>query len=564
MAKRTLFLVFFFLFTTLALPTNVGSSVSNIDSLKEVLNERLYTNPEQALPMMDTLIYIANKINDPSLRGYMYCKQVEYYFPQFDNNIADSLALEGIAYTRKLKLSAYLNYLQQTLIMRYANQQQYIKALEVAKQMLADAHQQNNKPNIARAEAALANIYKHLGFYNDAIEHIQRSLNTLRAEANFASRSLTLENYQEMATLHQDIRQYAQMMAYTDSMRITIDCRKRMQGDEGPESTYLSYYLAAEAAIGLKNQQQAEEYIAKAIELYNPNFPRTFRYTYFLMMMHHDIAQQRYQQAYAWSDSILRFVQHYELTPSLPNALRQQADILVHLGKANNAAPLYAQAIDTFNANRNREHETQLNQLRTLHRLDLAEMQLQKDRFALRTVRRNFAGIVVIAALLLCIAAVTAFYSRRIQQKNKHLIQRIREQERLEETVSQLVDRPDSATQPGEGTEEPIFARLTTLMKEQQLYTNPQINRDLVAEAIGTNRTYLTEAIKEATGYSFNEYITRLRLSYARTLIEQQANTAMDINSIVLESGFNSRSTFFRHFKEKYDMTPEEYRRLSV
>ncbi|WP_163215625.1 response regulator transcription factor [Bacteroides sp. 519] len=533
----------------------------NIDSLKEVLNERLYSQPEQALPIIDTLIQIAGETNDANLRGYMYCKQVEYYFPQFDNSMADSLAHEGIAYTRKHQPNPYLNYLQQTLIMRYANQQQYMEALETAKQMLADAHLQNNKPNIARAEAALANIYKHLGFYNDAIEHIQRSLNTLRAEENFASRSLTLENYQEMASLHQNIHQYRQMMAYTDSMRMAIDCRKSVQGDEGTESIYLSYYLAAEAAIGLKDEQQAEQYIAKAIELYNPNFPRTFRFTYFMMMMHHDIAQQRYQQAYAWSDSVLHFIQHYELTSSLSNALRQQADLLVHLGKADSAVHRYVQAIDTFNVNRNREHETQLNQLRTLHRLDLAEMQVQKEQLALRAVRRNFVAIVIIAILLLCIVSVAVFYSRRIRQKNKHLIQRIREQERLEETVSQLAEKTGS-TQPEENVQESIFVHLATVMREQQLYTNPQITRDQIAEAIGTNRTYLTEAIKDATGYSFNEYLTRLRLSHARTLIDQTGAT-MDINTIVVESGFNSRSTFFRQFKDKYDMTPEEYRRLS-
>lgn len=82
----------------------------------------------------------------------------------------------------------------------------------------------------------------------------------------------------------------------------------------------------------------------------------------------------------------------------------------------------------------------------------------------------------------------------------------------------------------------------------------------LLALAIGTNRQYLIEAIKAQTGQTFNEYIYSHRVKFAYTLIE--ANRSKNLSEVGTESGFLTRSTFNRAFKEVYGMNPGEFKEL--
>lgn len=58
---------------------------------------------------------------------------------------------------------------------------------------------------------------------------------------------------------------------------------------------------------------------------------------------------------------------------------------------------------------------------------------------------------------------------------------------------------------------------------------------------------------------NFNSYINESRLDLATTLLRQ---TDTPVTEIMLESGFGSQRTFNRVFREKYHMSPREYRRL--
>ena len=61
---------------------------------------------------------------------------------------------------------------------------------------------------------------------------------------------------------------------------------------------------------------------------------------------------------------------------------------------------------------------------------------------------------------------------------------------------------------------------------------------------------------------SFMDYINRLRLSYSRELIVNLSEK-LTIESIAIKAGFNSRTTFYRLFLEKYGLTPEEFKKMA-
>lgn len=60
---------------------------------------------------------------------------------------------------------------------------------------------------------------------------------------------------------------------------------------------------------------------------------------------------------------------------------------------------------------------------------------------------------------------------------------------------------------------------------------------------------------------NFSRYVNGVRLNYAATLLE---STQESITNICLDCGFESLRTFNRVFKERYKMTPREYRKKMV
>ena len=77
------------------------------------------------------------------------------------------------------------------------------------------------------------------------------------------------------------------------------------------------------------------------------------------------------------------------------------------------------------------------------------------------------------------------------------------------------------------------------------------------AAHLGLSPSYLSEVFVKETGMGFKEYLDGIRFSYAKNLI---SFTDHCITSIHGMSGFCDYANFARRFKQKYRMTPTEFR----
>ena len=98
------------------------------------------------------------------------------------------------------------------------------------------------------------------------------------------------------------------------------------------------------------------------------------------------------------------------------------------------------------------------------------------------------------------------------------------------------------------------------LMEEKQLYLQPQLKLSDVAEQLNTNRTYIYNALTEGPEKeSFSDYVNGFRIRHALELMEKRKEKRFSIEEIIYESGFQSKSTFYAHFKRLTGQTPKEW-----
>ncbi len=79
------------------------------------------------------------------------------------------------------------------------------------------------------------------------------------------------------------------------------------------------------------------------------------------------------------------------------------------------------------------------------------------------------------------------------------------------------------------------------------------------AECIGINSSYLSRIFKEDCGMGFVEYLNKIRVEYAKKVIE---SGRMKLKDVVKEAGFNNYTYFFKVFKDVINMTPVEYEKM--
>lgn len=88
-----------------------------------------------------------------------------------------------------------------------------------------------------------------------------------------------------------------------------------------------------------------------------------------------------------------------------------------------------------------------------------------------------------------------------------------------------------------------------------------ELSLELLSKVFGVSRFHLSRLFSEKLKTGFPSYVTAKRLEYARELLSTTDNS---VTNIALDAGFGSSRSFFREFKNAYQMTPNAYRRQHV
>ena len=100
--------------------------------------------------------------------------------------------------------------------------------------------------------------------------------------------------------------------------------------------------------------------------------------------------------------------------------------------------------------------------------------------------------------------------------------------------------------------------RIIQLAGQMRLNLQQKISTKRLAKKVNVTESRLRQLFITETGMSPTEYLRDLRLERAAELL---ANSLMSIKEIGEQVGIRDKSHFTKYFKEKFGITPSDYRR---
>lgn len=184
---------------------------------------------------------------------------------------------------------------------------------------------------------------------------------------------------------------------------------------------------------------------------------------------------------------------------------------------------------------------------------------LEKADYELKVQRYVISVLLAITLVLLVLFGLlwrTLHVIRRKNRKMAELVLQLDDQRKEIHSVENELERWEEEIK----TDEKLFFSFDWQVKEQKLYLNYQLGRDDYAQLMGVDRNRFAAILKKFTSNNLSTYLNDLRLEYSVTLFREHPD--WPINRVAEESALPRISTFYRLFKDKYGISPNNFRKI--
>ncbi len=103
-----------------------------------------------------------------------------------------------------------------------------------------------------------------------------------------------------------------------------------------------------------------------------------------------------------------------------------------------------------------------------------------------------------------------------------------------------------------------LKGHIDQLLQEEKVFLDPDLNLETFAKMLNTPRNTISKYFS-ASGQSFRSAINACRVAHFINRVERKEHHQMSLLGLALESGFNSKASFNRIFKEQQGQTPSSF-----
>lgn len=556
------------------------------------------TEPERALVMIDSALIVGNI----TWQRAEYLKAVTQYGGLHNLPLSRQTCLDMIKRDEELRKSdkdartdsvtLERTYLLLTSIeYTAANHPAIIRYATEASRL---AHALDMPDEVGKMEAFIARAMAQTGRTDEGIERLRKTLADLRELNTFggvvsyhdASKKLLHilidhGRFSEMEQVcHDVLDRLDELEAHPDRFGDMVEGFNPAEYIDFARGQMLAFLTTAYARQVTEHKDDPTlraKYLRQALDtekqVFTTSWSRGIDCDKMLSAAYHHLGQfDRFEQA------MQRFENTYPdtINPNYLICLEQRSEACKMQGRLAESLSYRERASVVRDSLDHRNQRDQLAELATVYHLQeerLARQQAESDARIFRLLTAAIAcGLVAAIAF-----AIYFFYKRReIIKKNRVLAREIAEAIKYKEKWESLTPSPENIGDstgpedlgktesiPSQGTAEGSDAQLFQLLRDtilrDQLYLDPRLDRQALVDRFGVSKERIGAAFAKGSPYkSLIDFLMDCRLPHAAKLLSSRPD--LSIADVARESGFPSADTFGRNFKQKYALTPSQFR----
>ncbi|PCJ94775.1 MAG: hypothetical protein COA50_10300 [Flavobacteriaceae bacterium] len=109
-----------------------------------------------------------------------------------------------------------------------------------------------------------------------------------------------------------------------------------------------------------------------------------------------------------------------------------------------------------------------------------------------------------------------------------------------------------------------LYKQIEQLFQEGQVYLEPELKIDVIANKLNVTTHRISQTINTLTLKPFYDYVNSFRVDHLKELLLDTDHRKFTILALGIESGFNSKATLNRTFKQHVGMTPKAFQQRNI
>lgn len=461
------------------------------------------------------------------------------------------------------------------MVERYIASSKFQQALDIAPEILRKARETGNKRAEYKILLYIAKIYEKRFSYDISNQYYAQAIQLLENSTDAWELALLSYTYGTLMNNYYNRKELDKAIEAGKKRKLVIDRIEEVGGaPKGYTDDQYGFLYSKMAGFYLLNKQPE-----KATEAYRQYQQTRFSQTvgkveavpYLIMAGKYDEAEKAMPDMASFgNDTINNKFQVY---------LNNMAEIAIGTGQYQNAVNYKDRFIVIKDSLYARDKQNAALELATIYETSQKNEQIKDQKVRLdrqRIILIAVLGILLLTGIMLYLIVRNL---RSTKRKNRSLASQINSQlayreelkkanKEIEQLKNQLegliqAEQPESVAEEATDSKtaslnKKLFNELDRLLDEEKLYLDPDINRDQLIKQLHISKNVFSQLIQTYSGTNFKGYINSKRLDYSITQLKDNHNHT--IEAIAMDSGFNNVRSFYRLFRDKYGMTPSEYR----
>ena len=532
-------------------------------------------NPERAFVIIDSAILVGNV--DEDLATWFKAR----LFSQ--SNKAQNLdtarqMLEGLMESNWAKEPNNREMVLDLLVSTTRLQDDYEQCIRWATEKTDFCRQQGNETEALRTEAEIGVILVELGQVEEGIAKLNSVISSLEGRRNaddldayviaLRRKILVMKKLgreEEIIPLAQHLIEV--LAHFREHYAEYDDNSYRMSTDKEEVEGYCDYYTAqaygnlAHAYASLNKTKQARHYLDlyEATAYGHTLFGRqSITPTWCLL--------GDYGKMLATYDEVTAQMGNDTVNLDYAKMLRGRATAAKALGNTIAAIDYWQRYSDLKDTLNHHLLEGKAHEYAARYRLQEERLNTEREEAA----KKRMGIIATLLGIMLIGAAIFVYFLemqlRSIREKNavltKEITDKIKNEEEYLASIKKQVDTQSNttmATDPSTLSDSDLFEQLRRIIVEEELYLDPQFGRQQLMDRLHLSKESIGAAFSKGSQYaSLASFVNEMRLIHGAKLLVEHPE--LSISDVATASGFASNITFSHNFKERYALTPTEFR----